>query len=801
MARDYTADDRNSRPFTRQRLLDNLYKLRPESDPNQLYPLPLDEGSRPAMPGERGAPQYRGQDVRVAQNQNVMSDAGPQGQKTMLFLHGMESRYGKTKPAQLEAQAQRYAEKRGMKFEAIPISGDNKRQQFKAAQQRVKQGGVGAVLGFSAGGYTAAKLHAPGVEKIILGAPGATGNKTFPGRHMDQVKSLSMGFRTPPPSQADYKAFGFKSPPQGASSNRVIGGGGARYSPNDFFASRGGHSTTNMRQGAPGSAGLNREFAGRLYTAAAAYEASTGKRANFGEMDRDAKTQAVYYDRYKHGTGGLAAPPGRSRHNIGQAVDVPRGAFNDWLHTHGQKYGLEGIRGDRPHIQLARGYQGQTFADRAPSGPSSPFSQPSQLAPETTGAQGDLNRAAGLVSPKTDTAAAAQQTAAPHFPPQPPPVSTGIQGAVNRTAGLPTVKQLIDQNIKKPEFAPYAQYTGMIPDQHLPADKWMQQHRDLYNSPMVPQPVKAALDSAIKPAAPAAQQTPGSAPGASQVPMPSARPPEAPQMLPQQTAQLSPQQQQGPLSTAGNPLNVPQHLTPSETGAIRQQQQIRGIPQPPQQGIPLPTPRPGAAPQIGGQEITPQQQRQIQQPGAQPAPVQPDNIMMPPTPGGQPNNTMPVRPGPQMNMGGAPMSPNVQPGMSGGTPFLGGGSPFTMDWALPANRQALGGAGVGGWAGGGMGGGGLGFSGMGGGSGMMGGGGMAGGGMGGGGGPGGGGMGGGGGGHGVNLSGAIAMIPKPIDISQSPRVDHPINAASLRPMQPTQQGGSVAQDIMQFLQG
>jgi hypothetical protein len=65
---------------------------------------------------------------------------------------------------------------------------------------------------------------------------------------------------------------------------------------------------------------------------------------------------------------GMVARPGGSRHEgggvfgRGQAIDVDRGAALDWLHAHGARYGLTGIGGDYPHIQMVPG--GSSFVSQ-----------------------------------------------------------------------------------------------------------------------------------------------------------------------------------------------------------------------------------------------------------------------------------------------------------------------------------------------------------------------------------------------------------------------------------------------------
>src|SRR5262245_39190222 len=130
-------------------------------------------------------------------------------------------------------------------------------------------------------------------------------------------------------------------------------------------------------------AGANRVFAEKLTGALQEAEAATGSRAVIRDMQRDPARQAQYYANYTgrpvtwqgvtytpQGRGGLAAPPGRSRHQGGNAADIQRGPVLSWMHANrdylSRKYGLEFLKGqafarDPVHIQLAgtmpRGYE------------------------------------------------------------------------------------------------------------------------------------------------------------------------------------------------------------------------------------------------------------------------------------------------------------------------------------------------------------------------------------------------------------------------------------------------------------
>jgi hypothetical protein len=81
------------------------------------------------------------------------------------------------------------------------------------------------------------------------------------------------------------------------------------------------------------------------------------------------------YQQYLYNTRagrGPVASPGTSQHEAGYAVDVDRSPALDWLQANGPQYGLTGIRGDYPHIQMARG--ARSFA--APAGVPLPASDP-----------------------------------------------------------------------------------------------------------------------------------------------------------------------------------------------------------------------------------------------------------------------------------------------------------------------------------------------------------------------------------------------------------------------------------------
>jgi hypothetical protein len=109
---------------------------------------------------------------------------------------------------------------------------------------------------------------------------------------------------------------------------------------------------------------LQPEFASRLAAAGQAYERETGQKATFGETGRSRDVQARYYANFQRTGQGLAAPPGSSRHEIGQATDIPDGPFQNWMHRNAARFGIQGLRDPRDpnHFQLDRSYVGPQYA-------------------------------------------------------------------------------------------------------------------------------------------------------------------------------------------------------------------------------------------------------------------------------------------------------------------------------------------------------------------------------------------------------------------------------------------------------
>lgn len=120
--------------------------------------------------------------------------------------------------------------------------------------------------------------------------------------------------------------------------------------------------------------GISAALGQRLARAIRAAEEATGAFATITSLYRSAEEQAQLYADYMQeiityngvqyepqvgpGVQGLAAPPGSSLHQSGNAVDVAAGPVLDWLHANAGAYGLEFLTGDNftndpGHMQLA----------------------------------------------------------------------------------------------------------------------------------------------------------------------------------------------------------------------------------------------------------------------------------------------------------------------------------------------------------------------------------------------------------------------------------------------------------------
>jgi hypothetical protein len=113
--------------------------------------------------------------------------------------------------------------------------------------------------------------------------------------------------------------------------------------------------------------GLHPEMQARLMAAYNAMPDDVKKSFVINEGFRTGDYQQHLYD--TRSGRGLVARPGHSAHEgggvygEGKAVDFDRTAALDWIQKNGRQFGLTGIRGDYPHIQMVRG--GRQFYDPA----------------------------------------------------------------------------------------------------------------------------------------------------------------------------------------------------------------------------------------------------------------------------------------------------------------------------------------------------------------------------------------------------------------------------------------------------
>ena len=104
------------------------------------------------------------------------------------------------------------------------------------------------------------------------------------------------------------------------------------------------------------AADLNPDFSSRIAKLQADAKAA-GIDTNIISGYRSNEQQAQLYANYQNGTGGIAAPPGKSYHNSGNAVDMyaTTPAGQKWLIANAPKYGIyPGANfGDPGHFQIA----------------------------------------------------------------------------------------------------------------------------------------------------------------------------------------------------------------------------------------------------------------------------------------------------------------------------------------------------------------------------------------------------------------------------------------------------------------
>jgi hypothetical protein len=293
----------------------------------------------------------------------------------MLFAQGIEQRYGKTSPAEIEAQATAIAKTLGYGG-IVNISGaGTAEQERKAVLAALQRGDVTGAMGFSRGGnILRTMLQDPHLDPaikqritqaILVGSPETKGAipgiKTIDIPHIADTRHMQMMGRIA------QRVAELKNAPATTPSDVTIRSR-ANQTDIQFLAERGGHSTIAMHRDMPGETGhLSPEFAARLASAAQAYEAQTGKKAVIGEMDRDLATQAEYWRRYQRGGAIAARATMHAPHIRGEATDLPASEFREWMHHgHAKQFGInfpvwEKYGKDYPHSQLDRSYRGKPF--------------------------------------------------------------------------------------------------------------------------------------------------------------------------------------------------------------------------------------------------------------------------------------------------------------------------------------------------------------------------------------------------------------------------------------------------------
>lgn len=205
-------------------------------------------------------------------------------------------------------------------------------------------------------------------------------------------------------------------------------------------------------------AGVDPVFAQRLQAALQAAEGATGAQTQISDLYRSPERQAQYYAAYKAGKGGLAAPPGRSRHQLGQAADIRRGPVRDWMAENSGQYGIEPLKGplarmDPVHFQMMRDWKGeipampqtQVAAAPSPVGPQSipggmiPGLPPSDLAGSamavTKAVPGMMDKLKGFQVPSTGELSLARIL---------PPSMSGADGLKNAASqGIASLQNLL----------------------------------------------------------------------------------------------------------------------------------------------------------------------------------------------------------------------------------------------------------------------------------------------------------------------------------------------------------------------
>jgi hypothetical protein len=142
----------------------------------------------------------------------------------------------------------------------------------------------------------------------------------------------------------------------------------------DYLNSHGAHASVvkdgkvvSVPLGTPGQYNnIDPAFGHRLSRAAQAYKAQTGMEPRFGEGSRGNDVQAVHYKNLEGGRLGPVAHPADathkgSNHLQGEADDIPKGPFLNWMRANAFRYGLAfPVKNDSGHVEMARDIPRQT---------------------------------------------------------------------------------------------------------------------------------------------------------------------------------------------------------------------------------------------------------------------------------------------------------------------------------------------------------------------------------------------------------------------------------------------------------
>lgn len=222
-------------------------------------------------------------------------------------------------------------------------------QQLKASQslQEFINVGINPVT-------KAMSILADVIEKLTSFLPGAGASKQ---RYEEQQKRRAQAEQT-----GEHATGGAAAPAGGGNIPAPPTEGGGPVAPKGGTRSLGAPGgTTGTGLSGADTSGLASDFASRFKAAAAEYYAITGQEVRVTSAYRDPAKQAELYQAWVEGKSKFpAAPPGRSLHEQGQAVDVDLASANkmDQLGLLA-KYGLRRpVAGDPIHIQARSGFEG-----------------------------------------------------------------------------------------------------------------------------------------------------------------------------------------------------------------------------------------------------------------------------------------------------------------------------------------------------------------------------------------------------------------------------------------------------------